>query len=163
MQQEGVDNVVKLCSEYNILLDNHIYNIAEKFKYCDFDSKWYLDESILKFYLNKNKKEVIAYFQSCKNQYKKIAVWGAGKNGKILLDFLQINNIEIDELIDKNNKKQGQMVNRYVIKKPEDIFEKIQIIIISSRYIYNENIVSLEKEGIKIVNLEELVQRGYSY
>lgn len=55
------------------------------------------------------------------------------------------------------------MVNRYVIKKPEDIFEKIQIIIISSRYIYNENIVSLEKEGIKIVNLEELVQRGYSY
>ena len=163
LQQEGVDNVVKLCSEYNILLDNHIYNIAEKFKYCDFDSKWYLDESILKFYLNKNKKEVIAYFQSCKNQYKKIAVWGAGKNGKILLDFLQINNIEIDELIDKNNKKQGQMVNRYVIKKPEDIFEKIQIIIISSRYIYNENIVSLEKEGIKIVNLEELVQRGYSY
>lgn len=162
LRKEGIDNLIGLCDGYDVIIDNNIYSLLQNFKQFDFDSKWYSDQGTLRFYLNKNRENLIRFFQSCTNSHHKVAVWGAGKNGKILLDFLKINKIPIAEVIDKDNRKQGKEIKGYIVKKPEDVFEKIQVIVISSRFIYNDDIAGLKSMGIRIINIEELVELDYS-
>jgi len=162
LQNRGIDDLIELCNDYNVLIDDNIYSLLGNFKSLEFDSKWYLSEGVMKFLLNRNKEKIVKFFQSCRIKHQKIAIWGAGKNGKILLDFLRVNNIQVEGVVDKDNRKQGRMVNGYIIKKPDYIFGKVQVILVSSRFINEDLIVRLKAIGIRIVNIDELVEMDHS-
>ena len=82
-----------------------------------------------------NSKKVIDLLKIYLEKDMQIVVWGAGRNGKSLLDFLSQHNIEVTCVIDKDEKKYGQVISGHLIRKPEEILDNGQLILISSRYI----------------------------
>lgn len=154
---------------YNLLhgeVDQYIYSIGSKsvieklinnFKQLDFESNWYDIENILNYYLYKNGEKIFSIFQSYMNQNKQIAIWGVGENGKSLLRFLYIHNLKNVEVIDIDKNKQGNLVDGFVIRNPEDILQKIHVVIASSYDIYREIVVECTNLAIDVFTIGEIV------
>lgn len=158
LQKEGVDNFVELSKECYKKTDIHIQNRMEKYKTLEFDSEWYKDEEILNFCLYKKEEKVLSFFQRYKSNNQRVVVWGVGKNGRILLDFLRTHHIRFVEVIDKDEKKQGTMINGYMIMKPDDCWQKAEVILATSFAVFSEVAGLSEGKNSSVIDIGEILE-----
>ncbi len=155
LQKNGIDDIDRIYGEKHN--DKIIEKLINNFKQLDFESNWYDIENILNYYLYKNGEKIFSIFQSYMNQNKQIAIWGVGENGKSLLRFLYIHNLKNVEVIDIDKNKQGNLVDGFVIRNPEDILQKIHVVIASSYDIYREIVVECTNLAIDVFTIGEIV------
>lgn len=155
LQKNGIDDIDRIYrGNHN---DHIIEKLIDNFKRLSFESNWYSSENILNYYLYKNSEKIFSVFQSYINQNKQIAIWGVGENGKLLLRFLYIHNFKNIEVIDIDKNKQGSSVDGFIIRSPEDILQKIHVVVASSYDIYRKIVVEITNLDIKVFAIEEIV------
>lgn len=157
LQREGIANFCSLGGEYYEKVDEFLQKEMSQFIAKSFSTGWYKEENVLKLYLNKKSEEVIDLYNGFRNTGAKIAVWGAGMHGKTLLEFCMQHNLEIIAVIDKLKEKQGSMLQGYMIVSPEEILDKIQVIIISARLIYEEVVKEVGDREIEVVDINQFL------
>lgn len=158
LRKEGIDNFVRLSKECFQKTDIYIQKGMEKYKTLEFDSGWYRDEEILKLYLCKNGKRLLSFFQLCKSNNQQVIVWGVGKNGRILLDFLKTHNIWFVEVVDKDEKKQGTRINGYMIMKPDACLKREEVILATSLAIFSEVARASNGKDCKVIEIGEILE-----
>lgn len=157
LQKEGIQNI---CS-----LDKHFYHTAEQYlqegvkQFLDksFDSGWYKENNILSLFLYKKADKVIDLFERLKMNGKKTAIWGAGQHGKELLSFCLQYNLTLEAIIDKSEDKRGNILYGYTIGLPQDILNKVQAIVISTRFIYDDVVKEVGNESIEIIDINQFL------
>lgn len=157
LQKEGIANLYSLGGQYYDKMDEYLRNGMNQFIEKSFASGWYKEENILKLCLYKKKRAVADLFGRYQNTGAKIAIWGAGENGKVLLSFCIQNNLEIAAVIDKSKEKRGSLLLGHVIVLPEEIIDTIQVIIISARSIYNEVVKGIGRREIEVVDINQFL------
>lgn len=157
LQKKGIDNLSRRSNECYQKMDIRIRKKLDDYKNFDFISGWYRNEEVINYYLFKNKEKIISFFQTYIVQNKEILVWGVGKKGRILLEFLQMCGIQIIEVVDSDINKQGTVVGGYEIKKPENCLQKAQIVVTSSFVIYSEVKIALENTDIEVIDIGEIM------
>lgn len=158
LQEGGIDNLVGLSKECYQKADIYIKKRMESFKILEFDSGWYRDEEILKFYLYKNEEKVLSFFHFCRSNNQRVIVWGVGKNGRILLDFLNRYDIRFVEVVDKDEKKQGTMVNGYIITKPDACLQGTEVILATSFVVFREMAELSEGKDRNVIDIGEMLE-----
>ncbi len=157
LQKEGIQTIFELDGENYLKLDNSILKLLKNFQTQPFEEEWYRDLDWNLFYLKMHTYKIAPLFNNYHKQNKKIAVWGAGKKGKLLLNFLKESNINIEAVIDKDENKNGKECCGYIIQKPKDVLDKIQVVLASAHFIYQEIKNTLENRGLEVVDFTEIV------
>lgn len=160
LQNEGIDRISTIGGECYKALDEYIRTLIEQFKTRDYNSKWFVkQEQGLNMWLNQKPLSgaVINLLRQYENQHKKVGVWGVGANGVSLLKFCKANDLHIDMVIDKDKKKQGCILEGYRVKAPEEIGNIVQVIIISSRYIYQSVVEELLGQNIEVIDINQFL------
>ena len=157
LQREGIDFFCSLDRQRYESLDEYIRNGFMRFINEDFESDWYKEENILKLFLAKNVKKVAALCKSFEKSGRKVAIWGAGENGKVLLSFCRQYNIRIDAVIDNAEEKQGQELSGYRIFSLQQVLDSVQVIIISACYIYNDVAKKVENRDIEVIDINQFL------
>ena len=150
MQKDGVKKLKKLGEEYYEMTDEYVKKGFRLFEEEPFESQWYKYENNLKIFLNKKSLLVKNLFDNLEKKGMSIGIWGAGENGYVLLEFCKRHNLKVKMVIDKNKEKQGKVLFGYRINSPEESLGKIQAVIISSQFIYEDVKRDVEKSGEKI-------------
>lgn len=157
LRKEGIDKIQAAGKEYYNQLDNYMKNLLEQFKMQEDDSKWYRRRFGLRLVLNqkKFKEKLEKLFKDCMMQTKGIGIWGMGANGISLIEFCRENDLKIDMVVDKAKEKQGKIIEGYQIKAPEDLDEKINVIIITTRYILGDVVKELSGRRIELIDINQ--------
>lgn len=150
LQSDGIAGLRSLGQKYYWMLDEYIKSRLESFEQKSYESKWYLEENILKLYLEINAESVTKLFHKYMQSGSGIGIWGTGVNGKTLLEFCMEHQLEVEAVIDKNNEKWGEKLFGYEISRPEAVLDKIQVIVISAQFIYDSVMKEVQKSGKKI-------------
>lgn len=113
-----------------------------------FESNIKLNECNMKFYadIKKCKNKILdvncfSYFapnkiKNIKQTGAKIALWGCGNYGKLLIDALNDANVKVNGVIDNNKDKQGTMYGGYKITSYDEIRDEIDTIVITNKRNY---------------------------
>ncbi|MDE7131956.1 MAG: glycosyltransferase family 2 protein [Lachnospiraceae bacterium] len=157
LQREGLDSLRLLNSRCYDNMDEYIRREMAFFTEKSFASGWYIEENALKVYLYKKSKEVIDLYNRLRSAGAKIAIWGAGANGTTLLKFCIQHNLEITALIDRSKERQGSLVQGYMIISPEEALDKVQVIVISARLIYEEVIKEVGGRKIEVIDINQFL------
>lgn len=154
---EGIDNLISPYEKDYAIEDSYIKELFENFKKNSFESMWYKYENRFKYYVHKNADAIIKVVKDYINQNLKIIVWGAGLYGRILLDFLDKNCVKIDEVVDKDVSKQGDVICGYIIKDPQQFLKKANLILVTSDKVYEDIFDDANIKGIEIINVKNMV------
>lgn len=157
LQQEGISTLINLDSNCYHKVDRYMQSLIEKFQNSDFHSMWYRYENTLSYYLNNHVDKVISLIQFYHNKEMQIALWGAGENGSAFIGFLKENHLEIDAIVDKDQKKWGKEIEGYVVQNPEKVLKKVQVVLFSTFSIYSEVAPELEACNVKAIEIGEIV------
>lgn len=155
LQKQGINNICNLDRSCYEKADRCIHNCFNQFSEKSYETGWFKEDSAFEIYIYNMAGRVIDLIQKYSADNEKIAVWGAGKNGRIFLEFCRSNFLEIDFLIDSSEEKQGQMCIGYPVYSPEDIIDQIQVIIVSAFGIYEEVMTKVQNEKIKVIDLNQ--------
>lgn len=158
LQQEGIGELSSMNRDCYNQLDAYMHEVLEKFKYLEFGSGWYNSETIFAYFLDRNQQKLLSALLQYKIGDKKTALWGAGINGGVFLRFLNKQGLKIAEVVDKDIKKQGTLLEGYVIKAPEECIRKVQMVIVCTFLIYEEVLKKLIGTGIRVINIEQILQ-----
>lgn len=141
-------------------LDPYIRHLLEQFERLDFHTKCYEGFNILEMYLEGKTDCIFKLFQNLHQQNKRIGVWGAGKNGRILLEFFNKKQLQIEMVIDIDPKKQGQKIAGYKIQPPEQVEDSLQVVLVFGRIISESVRQFLEnrKKNIDVVCIDEYLE-----
>lgn len=153
LQSEGIDRLCMIAENKYDEIDEYLRRGLQCFKEKSYETDWYKDENILKVCLHIKTGKVVDLIRgfSCSNN--KVAIWGAGDNGKVLASFCRDHKLEIEAIIDKSKEKQGNLLYDYKIVSPQEVFDRIQVIIISARAIYEEVLREVEGREIKVIDI----------
>lgn len=157
LQKEGIHNLCSLDQCYYDISDQYLRTGLEQFTRNSFESGWYYEESILKAYLYHKKDKVINLWKKLRKEDKKIAIWGCGKNGKVLLEFCIRHKLEIETVIDKAKGGEGCTWQGYTVVSPKQALEKIQAVIISAYSIYRDVKREVGNRNIEIIDVNQFL------
>lgn len=157
LQKEGINNLCSLDKCYCDISDQYIRTGMEQFAKNSFESGWYYGKSILGAYLYHNKDKVTNLWEKLRKEGKKIAIWGCGKNGKILLEFCIRHKLEIETVIDKAKGRQGCALQGYIVVTPQQALDRVQVIIISAYSIYSDVSREVENRNIEIIDINQFL------
>ena len=159
LRVEGIDTICGMGGEYYSRLDEFYKKLLGQFTEKEFDTKWYQKGPGLELQLSQreNITALTDLFREFYRQNKKIGVWGAGENGAAFLKFCKENNLHIDMLIDKSEEKQGKMIEGYCVEGPEDMENRIQVMIVTPQGIYSHVAEELSEQDITLLDLNQLL------
>lgn len=107
-------------------------------------------------YIKQENRNLAEYFK--KNAYKRIAVYGLGEMGSRLIDELKNTEIEVVYGIDKNVDNVFCDITAYALDKADKISDKVDAIIVTAIFAYDEIKSQLKEHGYcNIVSLEDVV------
>lgn len=158
MKSEGIDRIRALSEECYCNRDVYTYRLLESFKYMNFNSAWWQYVTVFAYRLNVNVDKVLSMFRTYEAAGKRIALWGAGINGKNFLNFLCDYNLKVAEVVDKDEKKQGGLLEGYIIKPPEKIAENIQVVMVCTSSLYQAVKEELQGTEIEVVCVDQVLQ-----
>lgn len=160
MQEEGTENLRTLGSEYYNSLDEFIKQKFQLFEDKSFETGWYRNENPLKIYLYENTNLLKDMFDDYKKRKMTIGIWGAGENGSILLEFCRCHNLDVDIVVDKSKEKQGRNISGYLVESLEENYDRMQVVIISSQFIYQDVKKELDQKNrnIEVIDLNQILK-----
>lgn len=156
LQNEGMQKIFALSVKQYDIADSYTQNILRQFIENSFESDWYKDENILKIYLYKKTDVVMDLYSYLKGENKKIAIWGAGENGRILSAFCRSHGLDVEAIIDVSKEKQGGVLNGYSILSPEDGLNRVHAVIVSARFIHESVLKIIENRNIDVVDINHI-------
>lgn len=157
LRKKGIRELILLDVVCYEKADKHIKKMLEGFGTYTFLSGWYNENTVFSFCLEKQKKEILKALADIQKSDLKIALWGAGKNGNILYQFLIKNGIRISYVMDKSLEKQKRVLGEHVVDNPENVLDKVDIILFTSNKIFGEVSSELKNEKIELVNVCEII------
>lgn len=157
LRKKGIRELILLDVVCYEKADKHIKKMLEGFGTYTFLSGWYNENTVFSFCLEKQKKEILKALADIQKSDLKIALWGAGKNGNILYQFLIKNGIRISYVMDKSPEKQKRVLGEHVVDNPENVLDKVDIILFTSNKIFGEVSSELKNEKIELVNVCEII------
>lgn len=157
LQEEGIQRICSLDKQCYAGLDRDIRMQFKQYMHNNFESGWYKENNILQLYLYKKANKVIDLYDKFQEAGQTTAIWGAGQNGRVLLKFCLEHKLQVDEVIDKAVSRQGQMLQGYRIVSPQEVLDKIQIIIISADSIYKNVVETVGDRQIEIIDINQFL------
>ncbi|MDE6386814.1 MAG: glycosyltransferase [Lachnospiraceae bacterium] len=157
-QKEGIHNIVAAGGDCESL-DTYQKEQLEQFINKDFDSGWFKEESGLRMPLNcqRHAEVVIQMFQEYRNAGKAVGIWGAGANGISLLEFCQENDLSVEMLIDQSKEKQGRWMCGHLVRRPEEIKGRLQVVVAATRNIFESVTQELSGQDIEVVDMNQVL------
>lgn len=137
LQKDGIHRLLSKSSTYKKSKDEYLEILLKKLIQCAWDTRWMEDECILKACIKNRKEKFFDLFKQ-ESSLRKTVLWGVGKNGKLVLEECEHNNITIDYVVDSDTKKQGQNIGKYFIMNPEIISKDDVFVIVSAVGAYDE-------------------------
>lgn len=157
LQEEGIDSICSLDKQCAAVAEPYVREALLQFREMSFASGWYQEKNILSVYLEQKADKVIRLFADYQKADKKIAIWGAGENGRTLLRFCLQHHLPIDAVIDKALGKQGSQLYGYTVLAPQDVAKKIQVVIISARYIRDDVVREARMEEKEVIDINQFL------
>lgn len=103
--------------------------------------------------LKQDGKTLVNYFTD--NNYKTIAIYGMGEMGERLYEELKDSSVEVKYAIDKNT---TSMYSRLEVYDPDDTLEKVDAVIVSAVFAFDEIEENLSgKFDCPIISLEDVI------
>lgn len=133
--RKGIKELCERRGVYYEKSDKYIRNAFKKFKDNDFESKWYMQESRLRIFLEKEKESFLHLIKKDIQNGKKICIWGIGDNGRILVNFFNDNKLTIDVVLDTDENKVGKIVKGHRVEHPNYLLDRLNkkyLVIVSS-------------------------------
>lgn len=93
-----------------------------------------------------------------KNDYKSVAIYGMKELGVHLWEMLKDTNIRVEYVIDMNPEVVSDNIKCY---KPSDELPKVDVIVVTASYYFNEISKQLRHTGYPIVSLEDVIYYRY--
>ena len=153
LQEQGIDNLIKAGEKYFNILNEDIKSWFYEYKEKDVVTEWFGNRTILYFHMWDKAEFVKNIFERCACEGKKVAIWGAGRNGYTALDFCSKNGLQVEAVIDSNKNKQGTYLFDCPILSFEDIEDDIQVILISAENIYDSVKTMVNDKDIEVMDL----------
>lgn len=159
LQKEGIPKCIAYGSEAYNKVDSYDRYMLDLFLMNTYESGWFnFQETYFQFYLKKNGQAVLGFLKDKLDRGRKIVLWGVGINGKSLLDYLDEHAVRIFAVTDMDQKKQGRMVNDYRVLNPNDIWEKADLVMATSKQVLWEIKERTDHLGIEQVDVLELLK-----
>lgn len=157
LQLEGIYRLCIRAAEWHKKLDKSLKNRMKKFECCEYESAWFRKDDIFNFYIEKNEERIKNLFWDYRKQKKLIAIWGAGKNGRVFLKYCNLFGLQVSAVIDKDSAKNGQDIQGYCVEMPESILDRIQVIIVIPQFIKKEVHKHIGDRQIEIIDINEFL------
>lgn len=94
-------------------------------------------------------------FENWQKEGYKVAIWGAGENGVTLLKFCIEYELPIEAVIDQSSARQGKSLCGYRIFPAKDVKDRVEVIIVSARYIYDDVVQEAGSGGKVIMDINQ--------
>ena len=158
LHNKGVLQCVQYGKEYYDQINEYDKYLLQSFQNNVYETKWYdYPDTYFQVYLNKNGDYVCKFIRTKISEKKNIILWGAGRNGKILLEYLAMHSIKLFGVVDCDKDKQGTTVIGYEITDPAVFTQKADYIVVTSEWLYQEVSKLLMDTEIVVVNLLEIL------
>ena len=159
LQKKGINEIFTRGNITYRKIEPYIESRIKKFMTEPYSSRWWETETYLTALLYDYPELISKIIKDIKKKNKRIAIWGYGNDGKILLDFCHNHFIEIDGIIDRDVNKQGQIINDTRIMSIEKGCEMTSIIIVSNSNHYQDVKNALNKipKKIKVFDIKTCI------
>lgn len=148
LHNEGIERLRLLAGEYYAGVDENIKKCLDEFIKRPYQSKWYVNDSVFKIYLQDNTEYIKGILQKYVCDGRKIGIWGAGCNGKAFLNFCREEGIVVDAVVDMDKNKQGKTVGGYSIQSPNEI--DVDVFFVTGERIAESVQVIMMSMGLKV-------------
>lgn len=160
LHQEGISKCVEYGKEHYGQVDEYDRYLLESFQNHVYESKWFdHPDTYFQLYLKKNGAIVCEFIKKKISENKKIILWGAGVNGKILLNYLAEHTIKIFGVVDCDKTKQRTFFSGYEISDPTVSVQEADYIIVISKVLYQEVVRTVRNTRTVVVDLLEMVTK----
>lgn len=152
LRNEGIQTLRQLSRKYENKNNDYINYIFDKFKNNDFETRWFEEENVLKVYIRESRDKFSALFIN-----SDVIVWGAGQNGKTILQMCKKLNLKVKYVVDTSEIKQGKYIEGYCILKPESVMYDADTILISAYGIFMDvkKVVCQYNSKVKIIDIAD--------
>lgn len=157
LQKEGIWSICPPDEKHYNTVEQYVQKELKQFVEKSFDSGWYKERNILTLFLDKKADKVIALYERCRANGRRVAIWGAGEHGEILLKFCLQYKLSVEAIIDKAEDKQGSTLYGYTVAMPQEVLDKIQVIVISARFIYDDVAKEVKNKNIEIIDINQFL------
>lgn len=157
LQKEGLELLGIENNERYTLLPRPLREQYAKFKEWSFEEKCFqksmMLEALCKLYFYKLKNLADIYKE------KNFAFWGVGRLTEIFIDEYKKQGGKINYIIDNDIKKQGTEIKNIPIVAYEEVWDKVNVILVSNRRYYSaiEKQIRSKSEIIEILSLKESI------
>lgn len=161
LHNEGVAECIKESWEYYGKIGKYDRFILDNFQDNTYENGW-LDDPCLyfRFYLRENGDSICQFIREAQQKNAVVILWGMGKNGTMLLRYLENHSVRIAAAVDADERKQGTVVSGYEIQKPEDIYAKADFIITTSKGLYQKVRETVQNSAVSLINIYDLLLGG---
>ncbi|MDE7430493.1 MAG: glycosyltransferase family 2 protein [Lachnospiraceae bacterium] len=132
MRRESLEDLLNYKDMINTLsryeMSNALYPHNRQFVRSLVEKRDVCNMKYFQFYLD-SVEEII---KEKRKNGEKIALWGCGQNGRMLLKLLDSRDVLIDYVIDENQEIQGKACGRYQIQSYDEIADKISTVFITN-------------------------------
>ena len=151
LQREGIGKLQNIGEKYYQASDEYIKEGFDRFLNQSYESGWYQEAGELEAYLQENQESVFQLFADWKKKGKKVGLWGVGQNGRIFARFCHQHHIEIDLIMDRDERKHGRSIFGFPpVCSPEEGIKQVQAVIFTNKDILNAVKESLTGGGDKV-------------
>ena len=163
LAKEGIRELRKRGGIYYEQNDGYIRNELKKFEDNSFDSRWYVSmKGRLEIHLKRNEEFFVGLMKKYIHDGKKICVWGAGRNGRVFIDFFNHNELDIEKVLDEDTEKEGIYLEGHKVESPDWLLrksnQKYLVIVSSMLAIDSANILAQKTANeIIIINVQEIL------
>lgn len=149
LRRDGIFTLRRLSGKYYNDVNMYIKKGLSKFVNENFESEWYKQEDIFQIALNHSVRKIHLLFERWSNEGKQIGLWGIDYRAEIFLNFCHQYHLWIDQIIDRDTRKQGRIFFDYPeIGSPENCCTKVQVIIFTKENVMKDAEIMLNNNKI---------------
>lgn len=140
--------------EYYEQIDAYDRYLLESFRNRSYESRWFdQPDTYFQYYLHKNGAVICEFIRTGMLEDKKMILWGAGTNGKILLRYMEAHSVRLSGVVDCDEAKQGTAVYGYEIEAPDAAMQEVDHILVTSKQLEQEVSGMVRHTGAVVTDL----------
>ncbi len=160
--QYGIRELCECKSIYYEQCEDYIRSLFKRFEENSFESQWYMKIGELSIYLENKKGFFIDYIKRRISDEYKICIFGGGRNGKVLIDFFDDNELPIESVLDMDEEKEGSYISGNRINSPNSLLHdknEMYLVIVSTIFAIDSanDLYRNNRNNITVVSIHELL------
>ena len=135
----GIEKCIQYGGDSYAKVDQYDQSLLRGIQSHTWESGWFRNlDTYFQFYLKRNGERICRWIEEQKRKGEKIVVWGAGVNGRVLLEYIGEKDLRIFGVVDSDEKKQNVVISGYKVTRPELMTKKADYIMVTSKKLYQE-------------------------